>query len=116
MSNYYDIEDILCEEQWFTIKIKQEIYHGGFLDSEFGKPDDNLQPEQKIRVPLWIAQNLYKLKIQEKECCQIDIPEMFSESFQKALQSDPDVKIVNLKVFCILNNNRINPITSMNWE
>ncbi len=40
---YYDIDDILCEEQWITIRVTKPIYKGGYLDSEYGSPDQDLQ-------------------------------------------------------------------------
>ena len=75
---YYDIDDIIADEHWLTINMKQDIYRGGFLDTEFGRPNEDLLEGQKVRVPFWVARPLYAM---ENEVCTVDVPPMFSDGF-----------------------------------
>lgn len=85
--DYWDIEEILAEEQDVVIKSNQDIAGGGKLYPCTGaaKPRD-LKQGAKVTVPYWLAEKLYR-----RNAVELDLPATFDEAIQETLQTDPAV-------------------------
>eukprot|EP00490_Sorites_sp_Unknown_P014468 CAMPEP_0114639704 /NCGR_PEP_ID=MMETSP0191-20121206/1311_1 /TAXON_ID=126664 /ORGANISM="Sorites sp." /LENGTH=205 /DNA_ID=CAMNT_0001851587 /DNA_START=35 /DNA_END=652 /DNA_ORIENTATION=- len=85
--DYWDIEEILSEEQDVMIKSDHDIAGGGILYPCTGaaKPRD-LKEGAKVLVPYWLAQ-----KLVQRYFVEVDIPAIFDDAIQETLQTDPAV-------------------------
>eukprot|EP00435_Cladocopium_sp_Y103_P055591 s673_g18.t1 len=85
--DYWDIEEILAEEQDVVIKSNQDIAGGGKLYPCTGtaKPRD-LKEGAKVTVPYWLAEKFYR-----RNAVELDLPATFDEAIQETLQTDPAV-------------------------
>ncbi|CAJ1442840.1 unnamed protein product, partial [Effrenium voratum] len=85
--DYWDIDEILAEEQEVAIKSFHDIAGGGFLYPSSGaaKPRD-LKEGAKVGVPFWLAQ-----KLARRNCVEVALPAILDEAIRETLQSDPVV-------------------------
>lgn len=88
-SNYWDIDDILAEEEKLNVKFNQKSYQNSGLDINL-PPKQDIDEAQTMELPIWLALALAKAKI-----IDIEIPRYFKENFKKTLEADPNV--VNLR-------------------
>lgn len=93
---YYDIDDILCEEQQVDIHLKADIYRGGQFDAEYQSLDINLEPGHKLRLPFWLGKTMFKLPGKTNETSLMNVPEVYCTEFLNALNSAPLIQ--NLRV------------------
>ncbi|CAK8994984.1 unnamed protein product [Durusdinium trenchii] len=86
-ADYWDIDEILAEEQDVVIKTFHDVAGGGFLYPCTGaaKPRD-LKEGAKVVVPYWLAQKLVR-----RNAVELDLPVIFDEATQETLQTDPAV-------------------------
>jgi hypothetical protein len=111
MSNYFDIEDILCEDEQVEIKLEHGIYRGAQFDCSLLDGEGHSLPGQKMSVPYWMGKRILQFKGKDEiSMSKINIPEMFCEEFQKALNAE--ALILNLRVHMPLIS-RTNQITTM---
>ncbi|CAG9313262.1 unnamed protein product [Blepharisma stoltei] len=85
--SYWDIDDILAEEEPIPVKTTKELKGLGFLDIT-NKPLD-LPAESRFQAPLWLAAILQRTET------DIELPKYFRTSYRASLEADPS--IVSLK-------------------
>ena len=86
-SAYWDIDDILAEEDPVTVKLVRDVPGFGHLHG--GAVQEDLKAEQKTVVPYWLA-----LAMEECYAGDLEIPRHYGEQFKNTLIAD--ATIVNL--------------------
>lgn len=82
--NYWDIDEIISEEQLLSCHTRVEIADCGFLDPEEQELD--LPENAKVDLPLWLAQVLYR-----REIVKLHMPAMFKGMIKEDLEKDAAV-------------------------
>jgi GINS complex subunit 3 len=91
MSKYYDLNDILVEDEVVSTVFHHKANGVGNLDP--GSEDDNVEKGAVVELPLWLAQDLSRRKI-----IQVNLPPCFGAKVRKEVQADP--ACVNLRSKC----------------
>ena len=89
-NKYWDIDDVLADEESVSTTILNEGYRLSFLDPNSSKTQKDLEAGTKTDLPLWLASRLISHKF-----IAIDTPLPYREKYKKALLADPTV--VNLR-------------------
>jgi hypothetical protein len=76
---YYDIDDILCEDQQVEVLIGRTIYKGAHFKEESHDSDEPALPGDTMHVPFWLARRMLQISKDQPEANKINVPEMFSE-------------------------------------
>lgn len=87
-SNYYDLDELLAEEERFPLNFMQDSKGLGFLDSTVQSAD--LPKDSKVELPIWLA-----LPLAEHFFGTVDAPKCFAHRFRTYLLADPVV--INLR-------------------
>ncbi|KAH7330772.1 hypothetical protein KP509_20G001000 [Ceratopteris richardii] len=82
MSSYYDLDDLLAEEETVSVVFRVAADGVGILDP--GSEDNNVEQGAKVDVPLWLAQDLC-----QRQAAFINLPGYFSQRVRKEMQADP---------------------------
>lgn len=86
--SYWDIDDILAEEESVTIKVTKDFEGLGFLNPVAN--DINLKKSSRLAVPLWLGSLMAM-----REMVNIEVPKFYGESYRNTLEADP--RIISLK-------------------
>ncbi|KAG0495664.1 hypothetical protein HPP92_000355 [Vanilla planifolia] len=81
MANYYDIDDILLEEEPISVVFQVEANGVGLLDP--GSEANRVEKGAKIDIPFWLAHELYL-----RQAVSITVPPCFSLKTRKEIQAD----------------------------
>ncbi|ODV97299.1 hypothetical protein PACTADRAFT_38769 [Pachysolen tannophilus NRRL Y-2460] len=87
-SSYYDIDDILADNQKLPCKFQMTVPGLGYLEGNPGKP---LRKNSKLELPLWLAEVLAIIPIDEtSEDSFIELvqPEYFSNRVINAIKTN----------------------------
>lgn len=85
--SYFDIDDIMAEEQGVPCQIKTNILKLGHFDSDSANPD--LQAGAKLKLPLWLTAQLLP-----RSFVEIKFPLVYTLPYRQSLTADSTV--VNL--------------------
>jgi hypothetical protein len=85
---YWDIDDILADEEPIMVQVTKTIKGAGFLNPESEELD--LNEHTRFTIPLWLAENMAT-----RELAKIEVPKIFGESYLNILEADP--RIISLK-------------------
>ncbi|KAL3691586.1 hypothetical protein R1sor_005237 [Riccia sorocarpa] len=91
MANYYDLDDILMEEEYVTVHFKFEAKGLGVLDP--GSEHDDIEAGAVVDIPLWLAHDLCLRKF-----VSIKLPSFYNERIRKEIQAD--ASCVDLGRYC----------------
>jgi len=80
--NYYDIDDILAEEERIPLTFRNEGYNLGWLDA--GSSDDHLKSETAVELPIWLGNLLLK-----RAYVDLDLPINYKANYRSRLEADP---------------------------
>jgi GINS complex subunit 3 len=86
--SYWDIDDILAEEEPVSITISKDLDGVGFLDPSV--KSITLKQSTHLTVPLWLA-----VTMALREMAAIEEPKFFGDGYRNILEADP--RIVSLK-------------------
>ncbi|OMJ91710.1 hypothetical protein SteCoe_5741 [Stentor coeruleus] len=86
--SYWDIDDILAEEEPVMIETTKEIKGAGFLYPQ--GTDLDLKKSSRFSIPLWLG-----ISMARRDLAKIEVPKFFSDSYRNTLKADP--KIISLK-------------------
>jgi hypothetical protein len=102
-SDYWNIDDILAEEELVPCSFKSDAQNLGYLSALAHNAAINkrtggasmeesgtLQANQKIDLPLWLA-----VALAQRDLCELKAPVYMTEKYLNLLQADPEV--VNLR-------------------
>ncbi|KAL4429500.1 hypothetical protein ABPG74_001345 [Tetrahymena malaccensis] len=101
---YYDIDDILSEDEKVNVKFNEVCLGIGFLDQHQEFSDGKDIPKGTIlEMPFWLGVQLAQTKSVSKQSnfeedtsvADIEIPKIFRNQFQNSLLADPTV--INLR-------------------
>ena len=88
-SNYWNIDDILAEEEKLNVKFNKGSYQNSCLDPNL-PADTDIEEGQTMELPIWLA-----IALARTDVIDIEVPRYFKEQFKKTLEADPSV--VNLR-------------------
>ncbi|RZC79278.1 hypothetical protein C5167_003490 [Papaver somniferum] len=91
MANYYDLDDIIMEDELVSVVFQVGANGVGLLDP--GAETNNIQQGAKVELPFWLSQEL-----QLRQAASINLPACFNQKTRKEVQAD--VAYVNLKNRC----------------
>ncbi|XP_006857266.2 DNA replication complex GINS protein PSF3 isoform X2 [Amborella trichopoda] len=91
MSHYYDIDDIIVDEELVSVVFQVTANGVGLLDP--GSETNSVEQGAKIDVTFWLAQELYL-----REAASINLPMHFNQKTRKEVQADPEC--VDLRSRC----------------
>ncbi|GAB4852741.1 hypothetical protein Ancab_016950 [Ancistrocladus abbreviatus] len=81
MARYYDIDDILAEEEMIPVIFQKSATGVGLLDP--GSETNNVEQGAKVELPFWLAQELHA-----RHAVTISIPPCFNQMTRKEIQAD----------------------------
>lgn len=82
--SYYDIDDIMAEEQAVPCQFQNNIIKLGHFDPHGTNPD--LVKGSKMKLPLWMTKHL-----KEKKFVEVSFPKVYTLSYRQALTADSTV-------------------------
>lgn len=82
MANYYDIQDILMQDENVSTVFLHKANGAGFLDPS--SEDNNVARGSVVDLPLWLAQDLV-----QRQIVHVRLPGCFNERVRKEVQADP---------------------------
>ena len=88
-NSYWDIDEILAEEEKLTVKFQTGSYQNSSLDPNL-PIDSDIEVGQTMELPIWLA-----LPLAQGEIIDIEVPRFYKDHFKKTLEADPNV--VNLR-------------------
>lgn len=88
-SSYWNIDEILAEEEKLNVKFITGSYQNSSLDPNLPIESD-IEAGQTMELPIWLA-----LPLAKAEIIDIEIPRFYKDHFKKTLEADPSV--VNLR-------------------
>ena len=88
-SKYWDIDDVLAEEEKINCKFTEGSYQNSSLDPNL-PPNLDIEKDAAMEIPLWLALALARPGIVE-----IEIPRFYKEQFKNTLEAGPNV--INLR-------------------
>ncbi|KAL2622435.1 hypothetical protein R1flu_002640 [Riccia fluitans] len=80
-NNYYDLDDILMEEEYVSVHFRFEAKGLGVLDP--GSEHDDIEAGAVVDIPLWLAHDLCLRKF-----ITIKLPYFYNERIRKEIQAD----------------------------
>lgn len=80
--NYWDIDDILAEEEPVTLVSTEEIRGLGYLDKS-NKDSEDLSSHSKISVPYWLGSYLARASVG-----LVELPAFLKQSYRYSLKAD----------------------------
>ncbi|XP_068669401.1 DNA replication complex GINS protein PSF3-like [Aristolochia californica] len=81
MANYYNIDDILMEEELVSVVFQVGANGVGLLDP--GCETNDVEKGAKVDLPFWLAHELYS-----RQVVSINVPTCFSQKTWKEVQAD----------------------------
>ncbi|CAM6082280.1 unnamed protein product [Calypogeia fissa] len=81
MSSYYDLDDILMEEEYVSVTFIVKANGVAVIDP--GSEDDNVEQGANVDIPLWLAQDLFS-----RQAALIKLPYFFNDRIRKEIQAD----------------------------
>eukprot|EP01064_Diplonema_japonicum_P027525 TRINITY_DN3995_c0_g1_i1.p1 TRINITY_DN3995_c0_g1~~TRINITY_DN3995_c0_g1_i1.p1 ORF type:complete len:220 (+),score=37.78 TRINITY_DN3995_c0_g1_i1:34-693(+) len=101
MNGYFDVNEILAEEEDIVVQTRVPLYgmgwlrtaggceeqehnQGGLDDESDGEEGKDLAKDQTVKVPLWLARPL----LRERQC-KVSFPAFFDSAFLEKLRSHP---------------------------
>ncbi|XP_073118289.1 DNA replication complex GINS protein PSF3 [Elaeis guineensis] len=91
MPGYYDIDDIIMEEEPISVVFQVGAHGVGLLDP--GSETNNVENGAKVDLPFWLAHELYL-----RQAVSISVPACFSQKTRKEIQAD--AACVDLRIRC----------------
>ncbi|XP_020089152.1 probable DNA replication complex GINS protein PSF3 [Ananas comosus] len=91
MPGYYDINDILMEEEPIAVVFQVGANGVGLLDP--GAETNSVEKGAKVDLPFWLAHELYL-----RQAVSISIPACFGQKTRKEIQAD--AACVDLRIRC----------------
>ncbi|KAG1363459.1 hypothetical protein COCNU_11G002860 [Cocos nucifera] len=91
MPGYYDIDDIIMEEEPISVVFQVGAHGVGLLDP--GSETNNVENGAKVDLPFWLAHELYL-----RQATSISVPACFSQKTRKEIQAD--AACVDLRIRC----------------
>mmetsp|Transcript_93022 Transcript_93022/g.289964 ORF Transcript_93022/g.289964 Transcript_93022/m.289964 type:complete len:207 (+) Transcript_93022:95-715(+) len=85
-ADFWDVEEILAEQEEVTIRPAHDIVGGGLLYSTTVGARPDLAENAKVQVPFWLAQGCAR-----RNTVDVDLPTMYAQAAQEDLQRDPTV-------------------------
>ncbi|KMT18591.1 hypothetical protein BVRB_2g027220 [Beta vulgaris subsp. vulgaris] len=82
MANYYDIDDILAEEELIPVVFQKAATGVGLLDPS--SETNNIEQGAKVELPFWLANEL-----NTRQAVVMSIPSCFNQMTRKEIQADP---------------------------
>ncbi|KAF0899667.1 hypothetical protein E2562_021366 [Oryza meyeriana var. granulata] len=92
MPGYYDIDDILMEEEPISVVFQVSANGVGLLDP--GAERNSVEKGAKVDLPFWLAHGLLSLE----QAVSINVPPCFTQKTQKEIQAD--AACVDLRIRC----------------
>ncbi|WVZ94048.1 hypothetical protein U9M48_039990 [Paspalum notatum var. saurae] len=92
MSGYYDIDDILMEDEPISVVFQVTANGVGLLDP--GAESNCVEKGAKVDLPFWLAHGLLSLE----QAVSINPPPCFTQKTRKEIQAD--AACVDLRVRC----------------
>ncbi|KAK8487242.1 hypothetical protein V6N13_062729 [Hibiscus sabdariffa] len=80
MANYYNIDDILAEEEFVPV-VFHKAANGVVIDPS--SETNSVEQGAKVELPLWLAQELYL-----RQAISISVPACFSQRTRLEIQAD----------------------------
>ncbi|KAI5407608.1 hypothetical protein KIW84_053748 [Lathyrus oleraceus] len=80
MANYYDIDDILVEEEIVSVIFKKEASGVGIDPSSEA---DFIEVDSKVELPFWLAHEL-----QLRQAVSVNVPPCFNQKTRLEIQAD----------------------------
>merc|ERR1719183_3486293 len=84
--DYYEIDEILAEQEEGTCRLMHDVKGGGILDPDVSNRNQDLVAGTKIQLPLCMAQSFVR-----RDTVQLELPKKFGSSVQESLERDPIV-------------------------
>ncbi|GMH15399.1 hypothetical protein Nepgr_017240 [Nepenthes gracilis] len=81
MPHYYDIDDILTEEELMPVVFQKAATGVGLLDPS--SETNNIEQGAKVELPFWLAAEL-----QRRQAAMMSIPPCFNQTTRKEIQAD----------------------------
>ncbi|XP_058099662.1 uncharacterized protein LOC131244010 isoform X1 [Magnolia sinica] len=91
MAQYYDIDDIMMEEELISVVFQVGANGVGLLDP--GSETNNVEQGAKVDLPFWLAHELCL-----RQAVSINIPHCFNQKTRKEIQAD--AACVDLRTRC----------------
>eukprot|EP00833_Pecoramyces_ruminatium_P005994 jgi/Orpsp1_1/1180026/evm.model.c7180000071852.1 len=90
-SDYFDLDDILAEQQKMQVSFKEDIPGLGFLENNPGEP---LHKDEKVLLPFWIITELSKIEVDDNisddgHIIELSNPKCFKNQFKNQLIAGP---------------------------
>lgn len=92
MPGYYDIDDILMEEEPISVVFQVSANGVGLLDP--GAERNSVEKSAKVDLPFWLAHGLLSLE----QAVSINVPPCFTQKTRKEIQAD--ATCVDLRIRC----------------
>ncbi|KAL5221114.1 hypothetical protein ABZP36_025827 [Zizania latifolia] len=92
MPGYYDINDILMEEEPISVVFQVSANGVGLLDP--GAEKNSVEKGAKVDLPFWLAHGLLSLE----QAVSINVPPCFTQKTRKEIQAD--AACVDLRICC----------------
>jgi GINS complex subunit 3 len=92
MPGYYDIDDILMEEEPISVVFQVSANGVGLLDP--GAERNSVEKGAKVDLPFWLAHGLLSLE----QAVSINVPPCFTQKTRKEIQAD--AACVDLRIRC----------------
>lgn len=93
MSSYWDIDEILAEEERTPVVFMTDAHQLGYLDHE--TTEEDIQDGTRLELPFWLAQSLCK-----RNYVEVETPKCYGGGFRSALRADPSPTVVDLRQRC----------------
>ncbi|OVA14937.1 GINS complex [Macleaya cordata] len=81
MAKYYDIDDIIMEEELFSVVFQVGANGVGLLDPS--AETNNIEKGAKVELPFWLAQELHL-----RQAVSVTVPACFNQKTRKEIQAD----------------------------
>ncbi|KMZ66149.1 DNA replication complex GINS protein PSF3 [Zostera marina] len=91
MARYYDLDDIITEDEGTSVIFQVGANGVGLLDPS--SENNNVEKGSKVDLPFWLAHELYLRK-----AVTINFPACFNQKIRKEIQAD--AACVDLKIQC----------------
>lgn len=83
--DFYNIHEILAEQEEVSCRLIQDIRGGGILDADVGRNQD-LKAGRKVQLPFCLAQSFVR-----RDTMSLELPKIYGASKQEELEGDPVV-------------------------
>ncbi|KAL9226714.1 hypothetical protein vseg_002494 [Gypsophila vaccaria] len=82
MASYYDIDDILAEEELIPVVFQKAASGVGALDPS--SETNNVEQGAKVELPFWLSHELHS-----RQAVVMSLPPCFNQTTRKEIQADP---------------------------